>query len=95
MKSYKLMRLAALFAVCFVGSQVLFAGETAERKSSRVVESSRLPFSFRRTVEVTRSEVPVAQVSGDACNGRECGLVTRRVERTSRGRLFRIFRSRR
>lgn len=94
MKSYKLMRLAALFAVCFVGSQVLFAGETAERKSSRVVESSRLPFSFRRTVEVTRSEVPI-EVSAGACDGGICGRITRRVERSSRGRIFRIFRARR
>lgn len=90
MKFYKLQMLA-LFAVVFVGSQVVFAGETSERKSSRVVERSSPIMKFRRSVEVTRESNPVEKVEA-VCSGGSCRKIVRSVERTSEGRRFRLFR---
>ncbi len=91
MKFYKLQMLA-LFGIVFVGSQVVFAGESVERKSSRIIERSSPVMKFRRSVEVTTESKPVERVASAVCQNGSCRKVVRSVERTSEGRRFRLFR---
>lgn len=91
MRCLMFAKLVALFVVCFFFARGLSAGETAQSKSVKVVESNRLPFSFRRTVEITRETSPVEQVAGPRCVTGRCSKVTRIVERSSE-RRFRLFR---
>jgi len=84
----------ALFAVVFIGSQVVFAGETA-KKSSRIVERSGPSLKFRRSVEVVRESKPVEvvePVASSVCENGTCRRVVRSSERTSNGRRFKLFR---
>ena len=90
MKFYKLQMLA-LFSIVFVGSQVVFAGESVERKSSRIVERSSPALKFRRSVEVTRESKPIEKVEA-VCENGSCRRIVRSVERTSGERRFRLFR---
>ncbi len=90
---YKLQMLA-LFAAVFIGSQVVFAGETAQ-KTSRIVERSGPSLNFRRSVEVVRESKavePVEPVASSVCEDGSCRRIVRSSERTSNGRRFRLFR---
>ena len=84
-----------LFSVVFVGSQFVFAGQTVERKASRIIERSRPSFSLKRSVEVVRESQPVEKVEkaeAESCRNGSCRKIVRSVERTSRGRSFGLFR---
>lgn len=94
MKFYKFQMLA-LFAVVFLGSAVVFAGDSVERKSSRVFERSGPALKIRRSVEVIRESKPVEKVEKAAakvCRDGSCRKIVRSVERTTEGRRFQLLR---